>query len=236
MKQFATTFFVASSLVFATAAQAQVTFSIGPKVGETVSKLRIDNSDGHTDHRYGFAAGAQAYLGWGRFALQPALLFAQKGYKYSQEVQYSSSTGGSAPVMGDYTTKLRLNYLTLPINFTFAPSSTATGPKFFAGPYVSMLLGGSYAQELSGMPSLSDPVHIADNSDFTYVYSARRFDAGLQAGLGFRVEHLLLQIDYSLGLRTTVPNFTYQGAPASRVDMHNSSFLFAASYLFDFKH
>jgi hypothetical protein len=233
MKQVFTTLLVAASPFFAPTAQAQVTISVGPKVGETLSKMRVDR-DGHTDHRYGFAAGAQAYVGWGRFALQPAVLFSQKGYQYTEQVQYSA--GGSPLVTGDYTTKQRLNYLTLPINFTFAPEGTASGPQFYAGPYVSMLLGGHFDQQFNGLPSQSDPIHIGSTADLANGYFARRFDAGFQAGLGFRAEQLLLQIDYSLGLLSTVPNYTYLGAPASRAAMYNSSFLFAASYLFDLKH
>jgi hypothetical protein len=234
MKQFFIICLFVSSISFVVTAQAQVTVSIGPKVGGTLSKMRVDGG-GHADYRYGFAAGAQAYVGWGCFALQPALLFLQKGYQYTEQVQYSS--GGSSLATADFTTKQQLNYLTLPVNFTFAPEGTASGPQFFAGPYVSVLLGGHYNHRLdNGSQSQVDPIHIADKADLANGYYARRFDAGLQAGLGFRAEHLLLQIDYSLGLRSTVPDYTYLGAPANRAAMYNSSFLFAASYLFDIKH
>lgn len=233
-KLLTTSLLAGSCLLLATAAQAQLTVSIGPKVGETLAKMRVDG-DGHTDYRYGFAGGTQAYLGWGRFALQPALLFAQKGYKFSEQVLYSSTVGGSyVPV--DLLTRVRLNYLTLPLNFTFAPEGTATGPQFFAGPYVSLLLGGSYEQELSGIQSTSEPVHVTDNLEPISSYSARRVDAGFQAGLGFRADHLVLQIDYSIGLRYTVPAYYYLAVPVRQSNLYNNSFLFAANYLFDLKH
>lgn len=211
-----------------TTAHGQVKVSVGPVIGETLAKQHFDN-DFKVDYRFGLVAGAQAYLSWGRFALQPALLFSQKGYKYLSQTQLNND-----PTLLDLTTKLRLNYLTLPLNFTFAPAGTGTGPQFFAGPYVSMLLGGSLERNLSGQPDASQPIRVANEADlFDGRPTARRFETGLQGGLGFRYEGLVLQATYSLGLSTTRPGYNYLGSPVSTAQAYNRGFQVSVGYLFD---
>lgn len=211
----------------APAAHAQVKVSVGPVLGETLAKQHF-NDDFKVDYRFGLVAGVQAYLSWGRFALQPALLFSQKGYKYLSQTQLNND-----PTLLDLTTKLRLNYLTLPLNFTFAPAGTGTGPQFFAGPYVSMLLGGSLEQNLSGQPDASQPIRIANEADLFDGPTARRFETGIQGGLGFRYESLVLQAAYSLGLSDTSPSYNYIGRTPKA---YNRGFQVSVGYLFDVTH
>jgi len=233
-KTFTTALFAGSFLFLAVAAQAQVSISIGPKVGENLSNRHIAGN-GNTDHRFGWVAGAQASFTWGRFALQPALLFSQKGNSYSTDVDYRNAT--NLPFQHrTYTSQLRLNYLTLPVNFTFAPSGTATGPQFFAGPYVSALLGGNFKTTVSGLGSETSPVYAGDRSKVVDGYYAGRLDAGLQAGLGFRCEHLVFQAEYSLGLRDIEHTYIFAGQATSYVASYNRGFQASASYLFDVKH
>lgn len=225
---------LASGLFLAApAAHAQVSVSLGPVVGETLMKQRFSNG-GTADYRFGLLAGAQAYLSWGRWALQPALLFAQKGFNYSTEVDYRVANGqmGRATIWS----KQRLNYLTLPVNFVFAPSGTATGPQFLAGPYVSMLLGGTIEQGgLPEQPSSSTSIRIANEIAPQEGPAARRFEAGLQAGVGFRYEGLVLQATYSLGLRNTRAYYILNpgGTTISNDNAYNQGFQVSAGYLFN---
>jgi hypothetical protein len=226
---------LASSLALATpAAHAQVKVSIGPVAGETLMKQRFSNG-GTVDYRFGFVAGGQAYLSWGRFALQPALLFAQKGYKYSTQVDYRPDPN-SPPATVELTGKQRLNYLTLPVNLVFAPSGTATGPQFFAGPYMSMLLGGSVEQgALPGQPASSTSIRIANEIEPREGPAARRFETGLQAGVGFRYEAFVLQATYSLGLSNTRAYYTLNpgGTSVSNSNAYNQGFQVSVAYLVD---
>jgi len=232
-KLFAFSLLTSGLALATTVAHAQVKISVGPVVGETLMKQHVDTNSG-LDYRFGLVAGAQAYLGWGRFALQPALLFAQKGYKYSTQLDYRTGPN-SPPASFDFTVKQRLNYLTLPVNFVFAPSGTATGPQFFAGPYVSMLLGGNIEQgEQPSLPATTTSLRIANEADRYDGPTARRFDAGFQAGLGFRYEGFVLQANYSLGLSNTRPTYTY--VAGSSIGAYNRGFQASIGYLFDVTH
>lgn len=226
----------ASLVLFATAAHAQLKVSIGPVVGETLMKQHVSN-DTKLDYRFGLVAGAQAYLSWGRFALQPALLFSQKGSKYATQLLFRTSPGSPDTYL-EFKTRTRLNYLTLPLNFTFAPAGTATGPQFFAGPYVSMLLGGSVEQdELPGQPANTTSIRVTNETDLYSGPAARRFDAGLQAGLGFRYDGLVLQAHYSLGLTSTKPAYAPQSAIViDDLKVYNHGFQVSVGYLFDITH
>ena len=185
MNKFLISLLLSGGLALATtAAHAQLKVSIGPVIGETLMTQHQSN-DTKLDYRFGLVAGAQAYLSWGRFALQPALLFSQKGFKYSSQILYRTNPT-SPDIYVDFTTRTRLNYLTLPLNFTFAPAGTATGPQFFAGPYVSMLLGGNVAQdELPGQPASTTAIRVTNEAELYGGPAARRFDTGLQAGVGY---------------------------------------------------
>ncbi|RZK32472.1 MAG: PorT family protein [Hymenobacter sp.] len=225
-----------SLFLFATAAHAQLKVSIGPVVGETLMKQHLSN-DTKLDYRFGLVAGAQAYLSWGRFALQPALLFSQKGSQYATQVLFRTNPSSPDDYL-EFKTRTRLNYLTLPLNFTFAPAGTATGPQFFAGPYVSMLLGGSVEQnELPGQPASTTAIRVTSEADLYSGPASRRFDAGLQAGAGFRYNGLVLQAHYSLGLTSTKPDYTSQSATVTNdLKVYNRGFQVSIGYLFAMTH
>jgi hypothetical protein len=61
---------------------------------------------------------------------------------------------------------------------------------------------------------------------------ARRFDAGLQGGVGYRYQALLLELGYSLGLRDVAARYTYNGIPVSSSPYYNRAFQASLSYLF----
>ena len=235
MKHLVSTLLLAGSLGLATAAQAQVQVSLGPRVGENLSTHRLDADDATSAYRFGLAAGVQASLSWKKFALQPALLFSQKGSSVSEELLFS--TNGGTLQAGTFTTKVRLSYLTLPLNFVFAPAGTGTGPQVFAGPYLGVLLGGRLEQSYPPDLATSGPVYVVGNGDIPSApgYYSNRFDAGVQGGVGFRFEHLLLQAEYSLGLRNQFPAYSTNPLVPNRTE-YNRSFQASVSYLFDLKH
>jgi hypothetical protein len=197
------TLLLLSSLSLATfAAQAQTTFSIGPLASLNVAGASNTATTSTTiTYRLGFEAGLQGVLQFRRLAVQPSLRFSQKGFHrhYGYDL-YSSYT--------DY----RLNYLTLPLNVAYSLRADGQGLQVFAGPYVTLLLGGNYqltSDERGPFGGIdSSEGHIKPGSRDVYAspYSAstdrycRRFDAGVQAGLGYRYGKLLVQADFAFGL------------------------------------
>lgn len=137
---------IISSLLLATTTQAQTTFSIGPKVGYSLSSAGFHVSD-YPDYfstfgsyRSGGEAGVLAQVGFGsHWAVQPAPLYARKGVGYGTTSYYQPNNYGSHR---EYT--LGLNYLLLPVNVLYSQRANGQGGQVFLGPYVSWLLGGTY--------------------------------------------------------------------------------------------
>jgi hypothetical protein len=216
----------------ASVAQAQVRFTAGPQVGYnlTTVNFKLDNGGATyaTSSRSGFAAGIMADIGFGHLALQPAVQFAQKGY--DQVATYSLVTSG----------RIRFNYLAVPVNLAYTQHRDGQGAQVFAGPYVAFLLGGRYSSETTGglFPTTETGKVVAATSytpTFTDTnFYSRRVDAGLQFGLGYRYQGLLLQAAYSLGLTNQasvveqLPGGNFYPVPTYR----NRAFQLSLAYLF----
>ncbi|RZJ91159.1 MAG: PorT family protein, partial [Hymenobacter sp.] len=202
-----TSLLLSSLSLAALAAQAQTTFSIGPLASLNVvgasntATSTTTNTSTTIIYRLGFEAGLQSILQFGHLAVQPSLRFSQKGFHrhYGYDL-YSSYT--------DY----RLNYLTLPLNVAYSLRTDGQGFQVFAGPYVALLLGGNYqltTDERGPFGSIdSSEGHIKPGKFDPYasLYSTsndrycRRFDAGVQAGLGYCYNKFLVQADFAFGL------------------------------------
>lgn len=234
---------VAGGLLLAGTAQAQATFSIGPRVGFNAATTHFaDDEQGRSfSLRPGIEAGLMGNLQMGHFAFQPGVLFSQKGYNTT-----SSAFGLTVYGPARYEETVRLNYLTVPLNLAFTLRSDGQGLQAFAGPYAGMLVGGKYTRRFyytnppAGPSPIGGPLEseysvpvkagstFADNE---YKY-AQRFDAGLQAGVGYRLGGLLVQANYSLGLRNLAS--TYQGYDGALYEMpayYNRSWQVSLSYL-----
>jgi hypothetical protein len=140
-----------------------------------------------------------------------------------------------------YDETVRLNYLTLPLNLAYTLGQAGQGLQVFAGPYLGLLVGGNYQQQVHGSSYLGGPARESENSgkvkaatvvsDANNRYS-QRLDAGLQAGVGYRLKNLQLQVGYSLGLRNlAVPYQGYNGALYEAPANYNRAFQLSISYL-----
>lgn len=236
MKTNTTLALLAGGFLLAGMAQAQTSFSIGPRVGLSVATAHFpDAGSSSYTSRAGFEAGLTSNVQFGHFALQPSLLFSQKGYG-----SMGSLTSIDTPVT--YDEQVHLNYLTVPLNLAFGLGHAGQGLQVLAGPYVSLLVGGKYARQVHISSYLgSSPYDIETSgevkpagqvADFDNRYS-KRVDAGLQAGIGYRAGKLLVQASYSAGLRdlevtaySVQNNYTYDG-PA----YYNRAFQVSVSYL-----
>jgi hypothetical protein len=189
------------------AAHAQAAFSIGPQVGLNVAGVTNTATSNTTlTYRAGFEAGLQGVVQLGHLAVQPSLRFSQKGLHR----HYGSSLGSSTET--DY----RVNYLTLPVNVAYSLRPDGQGFQVFAGPYVGLLLGGNYQFTTSSGSSYSSEGKVKAGDNYaipaigatTYDAVLRRFDAGVQVGLGYRVGKVLAQVDFAFGLRDLAPTFS----------------------------
>lgn len=227
---------VAGGLLLASTAQAQTTFSIGPRFGLNSATLHLPVTYGEPyTRRVGFEAGLTSSVQWGHFALQPSIIFSQKGYGSA-----GSLVSFDTPVT--YDEQVRFNYLTVPLNLAFTLGKNGQGLQFFAGPYVSALLGGKYVRQVHaaggylGGPSYEyeltgkvKPADIVSDSDNEY---SRRFDTGLQAGLGYRLRGFQLQANYSLGLRNLATQYRgIDGTIYNNLGYYNRAWQLSVSYL-----
>jgi len=127
--------------------------------------------------------------------------------------------------------EVRLNYLTLPLNFAFTLGRDGQGLQVFAGPYVSLLVGGNYTTKISSFNDVTGKIKAASTSDGKDRY-AQRFDGGLQGGLGYRLKAFQLQASYSLGLRNSAVQLQYNGrVPDNEPAYYNRAFQVSLSYL-----
>ena len=211
--------------LLATPALAQHhSFQVGPTVGATLATARFDEESSvnvlpanvNYSLRGGFLAGATGrYQSKSRWGGQAAVLFTQQGYRHPYRY-------------GTYQSEdnVRLNYLRLPLQATFSQHAGGQGWQLFAGPYVGALLGGQRTSEITSSALTTTrqdrvvvtdthhvPVEVVVATRLTlpdYTYYSRRFDVGLQGGVGYRVGNALLQVGYTLGLRNLATTTVYE--------------------------
>ncbi len=245
MKKSVTASLLAASLLLAaTTAQAQATFRIGAKVGYNRSfagfeypnqdYLKVTNSS-----RNGVEAGLVAQISFSdHFAVQPAVLYAQKGFGF---VEDAYDAPYNYTYKGEYS--FRMNYLTLPLNLLYSSQPGSQGLQVFAGPYVGWLLGGEFISSQTGRyasgngPSQSNEGEVEAGDTYhnnpKEAYVSRGVDAGLQGGLGLGFAGgFQVQASYSQGLRNLgakyEPGLTTRTPPTYR----NHAFQLSAAYLF----
>ncbi|GAB3721184.1 hypothetical protein GCM10027594_01490 [Hymenobacter agri] len=231
-------------LVGGAARGQQASLSFGPRVGlnlATYHSAQLANSETR-GYRAGFEAGLAGTVGFGHLALQAAVLYAQRGATSHAEV--TSYTGTGPGVGTTFDGHSRLNYLTVPVALAYTQHTDGQGAQVFAGPYFGLLLNGRYDNTITpqGAASINasgaiTPVNnagpdLATNTGGAYT---RRFDAGLQGGVGYRYHGLLVQASYSLGLLNLAPSYTYNMVPVSSRPHYNRAFHATLTYLFALK-
>lgn len=194
-------------LLSAFAAPAQPTFRLGVRGGLNRATTTLDaasTGSGFANFRYSadkstiyaWQAGAVLEIAFGKFALQPALVFSQKGEEFNTAELFSYGNGNSGS--NTYSTN-RYNFLELPVNLVYA----VRGFQLFAGPYVALGLGG----RRQGTSYRFNPV--AKFAPYHYNEKVRygsdtynpRLDAGVNFGVGYRQGPVQVQLGYALGLR-----------------------------------
>jgi hypothetical protein len=253
---------VAALLAAAPAARAQTTISLGLRAGANLATRAGDDpaymynngsvsgtativaSTQQSYNRQAIIApqfGAVLDVRFGKLALQPAVLFSQKGVEQTLDATTTTTYSFSNTVYSrsTLTEKLhstsRANYLEIPVNLVYTTGGDH-GFQVFAGPYVAFGMGGRTELENQGTTTStngSGSNSTSTNNYYSYANTfflyrdtypgapatgtngttypasydansgtvvARRFDAGLNAGIGYRFQALQVQLGYGLGL------------------------------------
>lgn len=245
---------VASLLLAASSAQAQVRYSIGPQLGYTLATTdyKVTNSSistYDTNYRSGFSGGIVGELGVGHLVVRPAVLYAQKGYNQEQSGYLTlGGANGGVSIMGTSSNRTRIDYLVTPLNIGYTQHSDGQGIQAFAGAYFGFVLGGHYTNEVtyssnnasgtrqenfSGDMASSTSNRPASVSATSTTYVRGR-DFGVQGGIGYRHQSLLAQLEYSVGLKNVDPNNSSSSFSGSDA-YYNRVFQLSLAYLFGSK-
>ncbi|MCI1187796.1 PorT family protein [Hymenobacter sp. DH14] len=241
----------------ATPARAQASISFGPRLGgnlatATFNSLESLSASGFTldYHKSPIVApqvGMVVNMQWGNWAFQPALLFSQKGVKQTVTVEFS---GSGYSMHEDISIVSRINYLELPLNVVYT-SGGDHGFQLFAGPYLAVGVGGkatytdhntttfngvseNYSENgavgYTFANKFDDPNSPNSNSNSIFA-TARRFDAGIAGGVGYRLGPVQAQLGYSLGLVNAQPDYPDSYQMPNETGYHRSLQLTATYFL-----
>lgn len=241
----------------ATSAQAQSTIEFGPRLGLNVSTVSNSGTptgfNDETKSITGVQVGATLNVGISEnFSFQPSLLFSQKGAEFSGSDSDNSNSPYVTTIKATATPKI--GYLELPLNFVYTFGGQ-NGVQIFAGPYAALGVSGSGTAK--GEIITNDPNYLAigatgtfpatlkvefgdqqnenannnsSSNSLTATATVRRFDAGLNAGVGYRVGPFQAQLGYGLGLVNFVPKDTQGNDTGSK--SYNRVFQLSANYFF----
>ncbi len=196
MKKLIFLFFMSLAVLAST--YAQIKFM--PKAGGSLSNVAFSDDlmdpDVDIKPKIGIIVGvaAEIPLIGETLALQPELLFHQKGFKYDD------------PGDGEYTEEgsATLNYLELPVlaKIKFGKFYAIAGPSFsygIGGKYKSTyhdLTQGTTEEESSNVKFKEMP----DNYQGDDVFVDNAFDIGVQLGVGMKISVIVIDLRYGMGL------------------------------------
>ncbi|GAA4042756.1 porin family protein [Hymenobacter glaciei] len=231
----------------ATSAQAQKSVSFGPRVGVNLSNIVLtgtDTGDVKPKSIFGAQVGVTADIQFGSFAFQPSLLFTQKGFKVTESG--SESFGGVTATYSSERT-LHINYVEMPLNFVYTTGGDH-GFQVLAGPYLALGVGGNspyktdvvipgYLDEHeSGTGSIKFSDREPDNSNSgsnNNDITLRRFDGGVNLGVGYRQGPVQVQVAYAFGFGNIIP--LDSDGKESGYKAQNRVFQVSANYFFGAK-
>ncbi|MBN2614181.1 MAG: PorT family protein [Bacteroidales bacterium] len=183
MKNFVAVSLMAFFALFAVSGQAQVKFGI--QGGLDLSKMEINTPGLNFDTKdiTGYSVGLISEFKFGdRFLLQPGLLYAVKGTKYT--------------FVGAETT-VKPSYLEVPVNLVYQIDMKPTKLLLFAGPYFAYGIGGKY--NFNGDNTSKIKYGTGSGNDL------KPFDYGLNFGAGLDLSRFELKAQYGLGLANLSP-------------------------------
>jgi hypothetical protein len=192
-------------LLSAATASAQTSFSLGPRAGLNRAVTTLSDASTSTGSQYfnysaeksavyAWQAGGVLEIAFSKFAIQPALLFSQKGEHLTTTIAVAGTGGFSTSTQ--YSAN-RYYWLELPVNFVYSVHDF----QLFAGPYVAIAVGGQYqSTSYYDSPNTKSIPRTYDGKIHYNSFEDRRLDAGLNLGVGYRKGPLQVQLGYAVGL------------------------------------
>jgi len=234
----------ALSIAAAPVVQAQAKFSFGPRLGVQ----RTHQTDYNPDHellfgeitdtprRYGFQLGVAGNVQFSHVAIQPALVYVQKGYHYKQSGEYHYYDQNYHTHLA---TRKNLNYWELPLNIV-----VSTGKE----DGLQLIVGGYGALGVEGWHLEKGHIDETPVGEFGYYANAWdreqnafkdsngkqtgahlwAYDFGLNGGLGYKHGSWQVQAIYSRGLCQLAHNMIKDDY--SKFTTYNRSVELAVSY------
>jgi hypothetical protein len=149
------------------------------------------------------------------FAIQPELLYVQKGTKFEAG-------------MGDGKTTFKVDYLEIPVLIKFTPElkDSKISPALFAGPFVGLRMSGKAKSDGYGDASLDGEKDIKDSLKST------DFGITFGAGVGYKLTkgEVTFDIRYDLGFTKIIKAEAFD---ASSFDTKSTAIMFMVGYKFD---
>ncbi|MBU0984429.1 MAG: PorT family protein [candidate division Zixibacteria bacterium] len=182
MKTFAILLVALLALALTAVAQDQVTgiTAKGFKAGLNLANHHGSDKDDNHSTRTGFAFGAfMTYAFSPQFAVQPEVLYTQKGYEWDD---------------GVWTETGKFDYIEIPVLVKFnIPMDGHLEPTFYAGPAVGILMNAKVDWETEGESGTEDVKDSTKSIDFGVA-----FGGGFNMAMG--AQTLTFDVRYILGL------------------------------------
>ncbi len=177
---------------------------IGIKAGVNLASIAQNETEGsYTDYAkksiVGFQGGLTFDLGLSDiFTIQPEVLYIQKGGKSTYKLDDNNKVEN----------RYYFNYVEVPVlaKLKFYGDGGGSGFYFVGGPYVGLALGGKVKNTttLVGVTTTGEDDFTFDNS--TSNQRAKRLDYGVSFGGGIKINRLILDLRYNLGLNNINDN------------------------------
>lgn len=204
---YALTLFMTASFGLVSAQSSVVGPEFGIKGGANMSNLYSDD-EGVDDNNvlWGFNAGVYAAFPISdNIFIQPEILFTTKG----AELEYNSDFASG-------TSKFKLNYVEVPLLVRFDLTENFN---IHVGGYASYLV----SSKVTGDGDIEFDEEL-DADDF------ERFDAGLSAGIGIKLNPIGIGLRYNYGLTTIGKERDFLGSSYTFPDAKNSNLSLYLSY------
>jgi len=230
-----------------TASFAFSQLSFGPRVGLNISKYdynwNTNWEEPEVKFRFGQSVGAVMNLNLGKIILfQPAVSLIVKG------VANDVTSWESGDKIYQGYQRDRILYLEIPLNFAVGINVGPGNLQIFAGPYVAIGLNGTqvmdYEKNENGIrttTSGTENIELTNSmtqSEFekdkiSNRRSAQRsLDYGFDVGLGYKVNHLLFNVGYAMGLANLQPDISGDEYKAEDYKYSNRTIFITVAWLF----
>jgi len=207
---------------------------VGPEIGVNFNKFNEDGPGRSTDYdmRTGLKIGGIVDIGFTRnFSFQPGLFYSSKGAAYDYTDIY---TNGGITYYEDGETKIKANYLEIPLNLEFKFGYPRRARFFIGGgPYIAFAIGGEVKTKYTtsyraGGETIyfrdkdSYDLEIGDDPNYDDI---KRSDVGLNLNAGVMMPRgFFLRANAGIGLADVVPD--------ERYDSKNIGISLTAGFLF----